>query len=369
MVASFVSDLRGAAPISAIHPRDEMYLYNLESLRGSRDCAAILYFLKGYQIFQTVSEIVHWRFHGFEGVRSFLDFASGYGRSTRFLVRELSPARISVSEILPGAVQFQHAAFGVGGVVSAADPTDFSAGGTFTCILASSFFSHLPKATFGSWLKLLFGLLESGGSLIFSVHGDSLYPQTGADWSDGIIFLPESESRKLDREQYGTSYVTERFVRDAVDNATEGGAQLRCFPNGFCAYQDLYVLVKDMAADLSGLELTSFPRGDLDRLEIPEEGWISLAGWAVGGSETAPLEEVRLIVGNDVVDRWKPPVGPGSQAEVVSKDGSGASRWLLQTERERVSLDDVVMVKAVNRRCFENILAMGTLRPLVSSRS
>jgi hypothetical protein len=47
---------------SVIDPDDDMYRYNLESLRGCRPCAAILYYSKGWQIFSTVREVAAWRF-------------------------------------------------------------------------------------------------------------------------------------------------------------------------------------------------------------------------------------------------------------------------------------------------------------------
>ena len=58
-VAAYLRGLAGADDVcEAIHPADEMYLYNLHSLKGCDEAAAILYYLKGWQICRTVGEIV-----------------------------------------------------------------------------------------------------------------------------------------------------------------------------------------------------------------------------------------------------------------------------------------------------------------------
>ena len=123
-VAAFVGRLgeEGGPLLTEVHPSDEMYLYERSIPYRSREAAAIGYFATGRQIFRTLREIVAWRFGGFDRVGAFLDFASGYGRVTRFLVRAMDPARISVAEVDAAAVRFQERTFGVRGVVSQADP-------------------------------------------------------------------------------------------------------------------------------------------------------------------------------------------------------------------------------------------------------
>ena len=108
-----------------IHPDDEMYRYGLTSLRGSEDCAAILYYLKGYQIARTVAESLAGEPGEAAGIESLLDFASGFGRSTRFLVRQVPPSRLWVTEVQRGAVAFQQEVFGVYETDSATEPEAF----------------------------------------------------------------------------------------------------------------------------------------------------------------------------------------------------------------------------------------------------
>ena len=83
-----------------------MYRFELAAPHRTAEAATLLYFATGRQIFDAVQGVVAWRFGGFGAVRSLFDFASGYGRSTRFLVEALPPGKITVAEIDPGAVRF-----------------------------------------------------------------------------------------------------------------------------------------------------------------------------------------------------------------------------------------------------------------------
>src|SRR5207245_7093403 len=149
----------------------------------------------------------------------------------------------------------------------------------FDVILASSFFSHLPASSFEAWLRRLYSLLAPGGLLLFSVHGKPLLTGAAADWSEGIVFHLESETRRLDPAIYGTSYVTEEFVGRMAARATGGEGILRGFPFGFCAHQDFYVLSRRLEPPLPPLEIPRFPRGELDNFGVLE-GRVLTEGWA-----------------------------------------------------------------------------------------
>ena len=332
-----------------IHPQDEMHRFGLASLRGSEDCAAILYYLKGYQIVRAVGAALASQRGELSGVESLLDFASGFGRSTRFLVREVAPSRVWVSEIQPGAAAFQQEVFGVYAADAAEEPQAFEPGRRFPCIVASSFFSHVPPARFEAWLERLLGLVEPGGLLLFSVHGESLAP-AGASWSDGFVFQPESESRVLDPKEYGTTYVTEKRVGEAVARATSGrgGVDYRRF--GFCGHQDLCVASPDGTP--RGATVL-FPRGDL--LDLRKSSRLELSGWVSGPRLHGGDVTVALYVGSERRDYRV--LSPGKD------DGEdGRALWGLETEVESITPDEVVAVTAVTATGLENVLAMGTLR-------
>ncbi|ERT03527.1 hypothetical protein M595_6535, partial [Lyngbya aestuarii BL J] len=114
------------------------------------------------------------------------------------------------------AVQFQQESFGVNGIISTVNPTDYSVNQKFDCILACSFFSHLPEKTFTLWMKTLYNLITPAGILMFSVHDRDLLPPDSKIKSDELLFIPQSESQSLDVYEYGTSYVGEEFVTQAV---------------------------------------------------------------------------------------------------------------------------------------------------------
>ncbi len=51
-----------------------------------------------------VEAVSDWHFGGLDRVGSFLDFAGGYGRATRFFAERLGPARVTVGEVQTDAL-------------------------------------------------------------------------------------------------------------------------------------------------------------------------------------------------------------------------------------------------------------------------
>jgi len=211
--------------VAQIDPDDEMFLFDLELNKGNRTKTAIGYYLIGARIFDAIKQIGTWHFGKLGRERSFLDFACGYGRSTRFLSQELSPQRIWTCDIYSQAIEFQKRHYGVNGIVSVPDPADFPKERKFDYIFASSFFTHMPEATFGLWAETLLSRLSDRGILAFSTHDVSLMPHGVPIPESGILFQARSESRTLDVNQYGSNYVTEDFVARMVDRA--GGGKIR----------------------------------------------------------------------------------------------------------------------------------------------
>src|ERR1700679_451572 len=67
-----------------VHPDDDMYTFSVGAL-GSAALGAMAYFREGASMMNAISAVATWHFGGMSQVGSFLDFAAGYGRSTRFL--------------------------------------------------------------------------------------------------------------------------------------------------------------------------------------------------------------------------------------------------------------------------------------------
>lgn len=352
VVEQFVNRfLSGRPSYTVIHPADEMYLYNLDVLHGSSTCAAILYYLKGYQIAYTVREVMDWRFGGTGRVSTLLDFAGGYGRATRFLLEYLPRTRIWTADIQSGAVHFQTEISGVNARNSTVDPRTFAMEGKHDLILAASFFTHIPKASFQAWLRTLYDLLTDRGILIFTTQGPESLGGVH-DWSDGMVFLPVSESRVLDAEHYGTSFVTDEFVRAAVAEATGDEAQLFLVPRGLCGHQNLYLLFRSNGVP-DAPRLTVFPAGDLDRVSLNGLTQLELDGWA-RGSRDSGIDRVELRVDNELVDGWTP-----SKPLIDERE-----KWHLDLAEPYRYVNGIGAVHAVSASGAMSIIAIGALRRL-----
>ncbi len=286
-------------PILTVDPRDEMLAQALER-HFDADLATLEYFSSGAQVTSLLGQVAQWRFGGWNAVGSFLDFGGGYGRVTRFLRRELGPGRVTVAEILEGALHFQAETLGVATVPSAPTP-DSCSPGTHDFVYAGSLFTHLPEARFGPWLHRLLDAVAPGGVLAFTVHGPSLMPpHVGEPRPSGITFFPSSESRTLDVHDYGSTWVTETFVARLVREAAPE-ARARCIPRGLCNHQDLWIVCRD-GDDPAGMPFDAGVQGQVELCTI-DAGEIRMAGWALDRSPGFEPAELRAVLGGETVAR------------------------------------------------------------------
>ena len=213
MRAMVQDQFRGARtePSLRVHPGDEMYRHSLATL-PTAEFGTMAYFRAGLQILDALRQTAGWHERSLTSLDRVLDFAAGYGRSSRFLAALLPPERVWTAEILPDAVAFQGAEFGVNSIQSSKDPAQFRCDERFDLIFVSSLFSHLPERTWGDWLERLHGLLAPSGILVFSVHDEALVPPTHDLPDGGLLFLPENEADSWDVAEYGTTFVSEAFV-------------------------------------------------------------------------------------------------------------------------------------------------------------
>jgi SAM-dependent methyltransferase len=308
LVAALVPASGRWAPLSFdVHADDEMLLHYWNLHGGNRDKALVLYFDSGRRLWETQAAVLRWRFGTFDPGFQLLDFASGYGRVTRFAMRDVPPERIWVADIYAEGVRFQEENFGVHGLVSHADPDRFECSETFDAILVSSLFTHLPETTFRAWLARLFSLLRPGGVLVFSVHDEDLLPPDRALPSSGVLFDPSSESGSLPTEQYGTTWVNEPFVRRTLDELAPQASICR-FPRGLNFFQDLYVVVPEPSCDFSGLKLPAIAEGFVEHCSLVS-GTLRLSGWVVDRVLRSAPKELRVSIGGEVclvIDRFEP---------------------------------------------------------------
>lgn len=174
---------------------------------------------------------------------SFLEFASGHGRFTRHLVKALGAARITVSDVVPDAVAFSRATFGVAGFDSQVDPAAVVWPARYDTVFVLSLFSHLPDRLWGAWLARLYEAVAPGGLLVFSTHGEAAARMQGVRLGDdGFFFAAASESQAIDVADYGTAFSTEAYVRRQIAERLPG-AELACFAaQHFWHHQDAFVL-------------------------------------------------------------------------------------------------------------------------------
>ena len=172
---------------------------------------------------------------------SMLEFAAGFGRFTRHLVRVL-PGRVTCADVLPGSIEFLRAQFGVKTVVSSHDPASIRFPQQYDLVFVLSMFTHLPPAMWQPWLIALGRTVAPGGLLLFSVHNETSARELGVTFeADGTRFLASSESPSLDVEVYGTTCTTRSFVETQVERAF-GPSRSLYFPVAFWVGQDAVVV-------------------------------------------------------------------------------------------------------------------------------
>ncbi len=225
-----------------IHPNDEMYLFLAEDPTRFPDPAR-LYFESGDNMMCEFQGFLAKMGRSLSDTKSFLEFAAGYGRFTRFLARSLSPSKITVSDINDEAVDFQTKTFKVGGFCSQVNPLELSMPQKYEMVFAASFFSHLPLNTWHLWFRALYDALDESGVLIFSTHGPKCIPDPKASPNLDFLYIPKSESKWLSPSVYGSTYVTPEFVRRVIFEET-GELPILEQPQGLWNYQDVYAVAR-----------------------------------------------------------------------------------------------------------------------------
>ena len=176
-----------------------------------------------------------------------LEFASGHGRFTRHLVKALGAERVTVSDVVPDAVDFARATFGVEGLLSSVTPEALAWEQPYDVVFVLSLFSHLPERTWARWLARLYRAVKPGGLLVFSTHGaEAAQRQSVALDAQGFFFAPSSESQAIEVAEYGTTFTSDAFVRRTLAQTLHGAALLQHAPVHFWNHQDAYVVQKPL---------------------------------------------------------------------------------------------------------------------------
>ena len=170
-----------------------------------------------------------------------LEFASGYGRVTRHI--DKSRFNITASDIHENAIAFLEKQFKVKTFLSATNPKDFNPPLLYDVVFALSFFSHMPDATFGSWIAKLFSCLKDNGLLIFTTHGRVSNKSINMKLKNGFGFESYSDQGDLDAADYGSTVSELSYVSEVLRRHI--GEDPILFSEGFWwKHQDLYIVRK-----------------------------------------------------------------------------------------------------------------------------
>ena len=243
-----------------IDSRDEMYQIEYDHITpfGTRSTMALYgeqrrkvqraYYSYGKRCRDDLGKVLADQGRKLEDISSLLEFLSGYGRVTRFIVTKLPAARVTVSDIEPSAVAMNSRTFGTSPLVSSQHPDQFKCENLFEVVFAGMIFSHFSIDVWHLWLKRLYDLLEPSGLLVFSTMGPGLLPAEDPESylldPDGFWFCEDNETAgRLDAVRYGSTWVSEKWVRKQIED--HGIGELCGFyPDGLGAWQDVYVVKK-----------------------------------------------------------------------------------------------------------------------------
>ncbi len=171
---------------------------------------------------------------------SVLEFAAGFGRFTRHLVKVL-PGRVTCADVMPGSVDFLCEQFGVTAFESSHEPEKIALSAQsaqYDLVFVLSMFTHLPIHMWAPWLRALKRMVKPGGLLVFSVHNEDVGREIGVVFdAQGTHFIASSESPSIDAQTYGTTFTTKKFVEDTIGSVF-GSKPLHYKPQGFWNGQD-----------------------------------------------------------------------------------------------------------------------------------
>jgi len=290
------NDARGLRAMSTrVHPKDQMLRHSLRHFHEVNRSVS-QYFNVALQQHNAAQQVFRLVLGPPGATHRLLDFACGYGRLLRFLTLSVEPTQIWASEIQREAVDFAETEFAVKGILSDIDPRRFDPGLRFDFIWVASLFSHLPRDLFHRWLARLVSLTTPDGIVCFSVHDECLLPARIPMSADGIHFIASSENAELDGNAYGTTFVSEGFVRSAIAAACGAGHPYFRLRRGLANEQDLYVVGHARSRDLGGL--AAFRKGAwgwVDECRVSEAGELYLRGWAASVDD-GPLDSIEILV-------------------------------------------------------------------------
>lgn len=203
----------------AIHPDDFIYKFiklHFKKKGGTVSDSVEYYFNSGRDSTEKIHGILNTLNISIK--KSILEFASGYGCTTRHLNKYFD--NVVTCDIHQEANLFNKNKFPYPYIKSVVNPKDFNPISQYDVVFALSFFSHIPEENFTNWLIALSKCLNKGGVLIFTTHGSftnqNFFPNIELN-ENGFWFKESSEQKDLSVKTYGTSICTKEFVESEID--------------------------------------------------------------------------------------------------------------------------------------------------------
>ena len=232
-----------------VHPDDHIFRFLIENpCFKSKSDAVDYYFNDGARSYHNLVGVLTETCHlAPDRPIRLLEFASGYGCVTRHAKIVVPGHRITACDIHPEAVRFIQEDLRTPAVLSNRRPESVDLAADYDVVFALSFFSHMPKQSFGRWLNRLAALLDTTGSepkwLIFTTHGllSRQYLGDCPPDDEGFWFRVHSEQEDLDSQEYGLTFSRPDYVLKRVFDISN--VSLARYQEGFWwGHQDLWVL-------------------------------------------------------------------------------------------------------------------------------
>lgn len=287
-----------------------------------------------------------------------LDFACGYGRLQRLMSLQVDPELLWASDINHSALAYVVNSFGVNGIDSCPEPERFSTSEKFDVIWVASLFSHLPRHLFEAWLKRLASYLTPAGVLCFSVHDECLLPSSISLLDNGLHFIKQSEDSSLDVEIYGTTYVSENFIANTINQLDVSAYHYHRIPKGLANEQDLYVVARNQIRDLSALEHIRYGAwGFVDKVFTEPNGQLYLYGWAASIDDgIVDHIEVKL---NNHIHNCHAKLLRQDVVDVLKDSRLLYSGWDISLELSPAPQSNFVVVTVVSMRGERSLIYLG----------